>query len=468
MGSLSYGIGFLFERSTFVLRLQEEVYRTYKKHIDIYPDENRKGALAMKEDLMHSPLFWNGTVDKTVQIPKIYDEESVAAFEKIAAMTHRIFSKVIREYLDHEDYRALFPFSKELEELILLPAPYQGLLPMARFDLFYHEDTGDFKFCEINTDGTAAMLRDVELRRALINNPAHQAVIREYDLEYFELFDSWVETFMRLYNGYAKKVDHPNVAIIDILENATLRDFEEFARRFQAAGINCEICDVRHLIYRDGHLYSSTGNRIDAIYRRAVTADLMDHFEEIGDFLAAVREDAVFFAGAFASQIIHTKWLFYVLHTERTRSFLTSEEWDFVKAHIPMTVDFGPEGIDLKTVQNNKDHYMIKPMDAYASKGIYAAGHECSEEDWKKITEEYYGKGLICQEYCHQYLTDNIDYAWGDGCWHPYINMPGLYVYDGRFAGFLMRMACDEKIIVAHENERTAPAFLVKGRRGSL
>ncbi len=43
--------------------------------------------------------------------------------------------------------------------------------------------------------------------------------------------------------------------------------------------------------------------------------------------------------------------------------------------------------------------------------------------------------------------------------------MPGLYVYHGRFAGVLMRMACEENIIVAHENERTVPVFVVKGRK---
>ena len=62
-------------------------------------------------------------------------------------------------------------------------------------------------------------------------------------------------------------------------------------------------------------------------------------------------------------------------------------------------------------------------------------------------------------------MTDNIDFAWGDGRWHPYINMPGLYSYNGKVTGILMRMACEEKIIVAHENERTAPVFVVKGRK---
>ena len=448
------------------MRLQKQVFEAYKEHITAHMEENRTGALAMKELLEHSPLVWNGTLDKTVHIPKVFDEETVEEFRRIVSMSYRIFGKVIQEYRAHADYRKLFPFSKKLEELILLPEQYDGFLPIARMDLFYHEDTGEFQFCEINTDGTAAMLRDHELRKALIYNPAHQSVIRTFDLCPFELFDAWVETFLSMYASWPKRKERPNVAIVDFLENATLRDFEKFARHFQAHGVDCEICDIRKLRYRDGILYSAADNRVDAIYRRAVTADVMAHYDEVTDFLNAVRDGAVFLAGAFATQVIHTKWLFYVLHHTRTKSFLTEDERAFVAAHVPLTVEFSDAYISLDEIRAKKDEWMLKPMDAYASKGVYAAGREYSPRDWEALTQELYGKSsMICQRYCTQFLTENIDFAWGDGAWHPFINMPGLYSYNGKFAGVLMRMACEENIIVAHENERTAPVFVVKGKR---
>ena len=447
------------------MRLQEQVFEAYQSHINARPEENRRGAMAMKDAMEHSPLFWNNMLDKTVHIPKVFDEETIRQFEKIVETGCRIFEKVIKAYRTDEDYRKLFPFSKKLEELILLPTPYNGSLPIARLDIFYHEDTGDFKFCEINTDGTAAMLRDLEIRKALICNPAHQAVIRDFDLQPFELFDSWVQTFNALYQTYEKKKDKPNIAIVDFLENATLRDFEEFARRFQAAGFNCEICDIRGLKYENHVLLSEAGYPIDAIYRRAVTADIVDHYDEVSDFLNAVRDDAVFLAGAFETQLIHTKWLFYVLHHAKTKAILTEDEWSFVEAHVPLTVEFSEDYIRLEEVLEKKDDYMLKPMDAYASKGVYAAGRECTAEEWESTARALYGKGYICQEYCAQYMTENIDFAWGDGEWSPFINMPGLYAYNGKFAGILMRMACQERIIVAHENERTAAVFVVKGKK---
>ena len=445
-----------------MMRLQQQVFEAYKDHINSHMEENRQGAMAAKVALEHSPMNRNGVMDKGIHIPKVIDEQTAAHFREISAMSTRIFGKVIREYREKEDYRKLFPFSGELEDLILLPDQYQGGIPICRIDIFYNEETGDFQFCEINTDGTAAMFRDVELRKVLIHNPAHQAVAEMFELQPFELFDTWVQTFLSLYNTYEKKKEKPRVALVDFLENATIQEFEEFVLHFRKAGIDCEICDIRTLKYRDGALYSEEGTRIDAIYRRAVTADVMAHYNEVTDFLQAVRDDAVFIAGSFGTQVIHTKWLFYVLHLERTRAFLTEEEWAFVKKHVPLTVEFSPEYIALEEVRAHKDGYILKPMDAYASKGIYASGREYTQKDWDELTGKYYGQGLICQQYCTQYLTENIDFAWGDGQWHPYMNMPGLYTYNGEFTGILMRMACEENIIVAHENERTVPVFVVK------
>ncbi len=80
------------------MRLQKEVFEAYKDHISTHMEENRRGAMAMKNDLEHSPLYWNGTVDKTVHIPKVYDEEIIARFREIGDITYRIFGKVIHEY----------------------------------------------------------------------------------------------------------------------------------------------------------------------------------------------------------------------------------------------------------------------------------------------------------------------------------------------------------------------------------
>ena len=202
-------------------------------------------------------------------------------------------------------------------------------------------------------------------------------------------------------------------------------------------------------------------HKIDAIYRRAVTSDIMKYYDQVQPFIRAVEEQKVFLAGSFCTQIIHNKWLFYVLRLDRTKCFLTKEEQEFVEAHVPETVLFAPEYIGLDEVIAHKDRYILKPLDSYACKGVYA-GVDYDREQWEAYAREVYQTDYICQHYCPQYRTENIDFVLGDGQWHPYINMTGLYVYNGKFAGIYSRLAEGGGIISSQINERAVPTYFLK------
>ena len=46
------------------MRLQEQVFKAYQDQTSSNMEACRKGALAAKEALEHSPLYWNGILDK--------------------------------------------------------------------------------------------------------------------------------------------------------------------------------------------------------------------------------------------------------------------------------------------------------------------------------------------------------------------------------------------------------------------
>ena len=434
-----------------------EIRHEYRVLIEKDLKKNIDGAFAMKENIEHSPLYYNGKLKyRTVHIPRIYTRTDIDRFRQIVNTAYSIFTKVINFYFDHSDYRALFPFSRELEELILTPRGYDSLIPIFRADIFYNEETGDFGFCEINTDGTSGMNANKILEEIMIDNPAHQEMLRHYSFRTMELFDRWVDTFMRIYATYNKKVSLPNVAIVDFLDKANWREFQEFARSFQRAGLNCEICDIRKLRFERGKLFSPNGHVIDAIYRRAVTSDIMDNINDVRPFLQSVLENACFVAGHFCTQIIHHKWLFYVLHHPRTSTFLSPDETEFIRKHIPKTLPFEKDIVDLNEVLKHKERYILKPQDAYASTGVFA-GVDFSSEKWEEQFRQVYNNGYICQEYWQPYVNENIDFAWGNGQWCPFINMTGLYAYDGEFIGNYSRLATDAGIIV----DQVQPTYII-------
>lgn len=438
------------------------ILQNYQNEISQQYAENKASALAVKDYLEHSSVAYHGRCVHTLHIPKIFTQKEINYFKQIVTITYGIFEKVIKEYLSNPEYRRIFPFSKELEELILVPNLYDSLLPIARFDIFLNEEDYSFKFCEINTDGTSAMNEDYVLNEAIRLNITHEKMKRKYTFSTFELFDSWITSMMRLYDTYKKKVEHPNIAIVDFLENCSITEFEEFKRRFEQAGYSCEICEITALRYEDQRLYSPSGIPIDLIYRRAVTTDIMAHYQEVQPFLNAVKNQDVCIMGSFCTQIIHNKWLFKILHEEPTLRLMTEEEQKFIKEHVPYTNLMDRRCCSPEDIIRSKDRWIIKPLDSYGSRGVYA-GVDYPDDQWEKLVIEHFDQDYIYQEYCTPYRTPNIYFPEKDARIKPYSNMSGLFVYNGSFAGVYSRLS-DGGIISSQYNEKAVATLVAESQ----
>ncbi|MDD3221695.1 MAG: hypothetical protein EOM34_00825 [Clostridia bacterium] len=441
----------------------QEITKKMGEYIRMNMLESEKSAGAMEEYIKHSDLNAGGNnYTRTLQIPKIYDMETINHFSGIVETTYGIFEKVIGEYLKNKEYRKLFPFSKELEELILLPVGYEEMVPVCRIDIFYNEETRDFKFCEFNTDGTSAMNENKVLDDILYMNNAWNHFKEEVQPERFELLDSWVDAFMKTYRSGKNAVEKPYVAIVDFLDKAYLNEFYVFEKHFKAKGIDAEVCDIRKMVYRDGRLYTPKGHAVDAIYRRAVTSDVVKFHDEIPDFLQAVRDEKVCLIGAFRTQIVHHKCICEVLVHPMTKGILTDEENHFIEEHLPKTMklDDISEKDREAMLYEDKERWIIKPVDSYAAKGVYA-GVDYSHKEWHRIVGGCLNQDYIVQEYCPPYRTENISFDMKPYEFKLYSNLTGLYTYNGKFQGVYSRMS-DGGIISTQYNEKTVASRYLK------
>lgn len=396
-------------------------------------------------------------------VPKLFPISVFEYINEVAATVSEILDKVIRNYEADPDYRKLFPFSKELEELILLPAGYERRLPIARVDLFLNEEDLSFKFCEFNADGASAMNEDREIFNAIKGTEVFKAFSEKYKVTAFELFDSWVDEFLEIYSGYHEKKEDPCVAIVDFLESGTGSEFKVFKKAFEKRGLKTVIAEIRDLKFENGMLLDAAGNKIDVVYRRAVTSECMENYAEITPFLDAVRADAVCLIGAFRTQVIHHKMTFNILRHEKTKAFLTEKENSFVEEHIPKTYRLAPEDIDLKQILENKDKWLIKPMDRYGSKGV-VAGADCTKKEWEREVLSNMKEGFVVQEFCSPYSAPNLYFENGNPQPANYNNMTGLFLYNKKLKGLYSRQMLTR--VTTTRNEGRVACSLVCERRG--
>lgn len=402
----------------------------------------------------------HGEYVRTCYKPKLFTEEIFHTFAQDMRLLYGIFQKVTDAYFADAAYRALFGFDARTESLILRSERGHSLLPMARIDFFYNEETGGYKFCEFNTDGTSAMNEDRELHNAQRLSTAYRAFTAAHRTRQCELFDSWVATLCAVYQRARGTAAKPYVAIVDFLDYGSVNEFEIFRQHFAAAGCGAEVCDIRALHYDGKALIGPAGQRIDAVYRRAVTSDVLDHYEECGALLTAARDGNVLLVGDFHTQLVHNKTIFRVLHLPQTMALLNEQEQAYIRVHVPMTRTFA--AADLPEVAAHKDAWILKPLDSYASRGVYA-GVEYDEARWRTIVAGIPTDGsYLLQEFATPYVTENYGYD-SDGTFkrNRYYNLTGLYMYDGVLQGVYSRVSLTP-IISSQYSEKTLPTLLVR------
>lgn len=438
-----------------------DINEYYRGLIDSEFKKNAESAAKQKDYILNSTARSHGYYVYTMYMPKIFTHSMAECFRCISDTMYGILVKVIAEYEKNPDYRKLFGFDERLEELILRPDRYDCKLPIARIDIFFNEDDYSFKFCEFNADGTSAMNEDRELNIALSKTRAFKKFEKKFNVKTYDLFNSWVREFAKIYSTCKEKTDNPHIAIVDFIHGAPETEFEQFREAFINHGYSCEICNITDLTYENGILYSPDGNKIDVIYRRAVTCDIMEHYDEVLPFINAVKDNAVCLIGDFKTQVIHNKIVFKILHCDMTKDFLTDDEASFIEEHIPYTVSLTNETCKINDVLNTKDGWVIKPEDSYASKGVYAGVEFDSDEEWREKVLKNLNNHYLLQEYCTPYEITNIDLTHDKKAkYKKYSNITGLFVYNGKFSGIYTRIA-KNSIISTQYSEMSLPTIVV-------
>lgn len=425
-----------------------------REYLDIAAqlDGDIAGRRAARAYMEGSTAIVHHRVVDSAFVPRLFDSATYRAMKDASETAHRILCKVIAHYLDDPAYRTVFDFDERLRELILLPRGYDALLPFARVDTFLDEDTLSVKFCEFNGDGSSGMNENREITHSVERTATFREFASRHEVEACELFESWVGSFIDIYATYEHRVDNPTFAICDYLDHGVVDEFEIFARLFEKRGYRCVVADVRDLSFDGRALRAKDGTAIDAIWRRSVTNDVIEFWEESQGMIEAVRAEKVALIGSFAGHIVHDKQIFKALYHPATAAILTDEENAFVRATVPLTAFLESDQVDLTDVKANKDGWIIKPTDHYGADNVYA-GCFFDQGEWNALVDRFAdgkaGFPFIAQHYVVPFKTDTLPPDTGIAeladCQVvreavPYNNLNGLYLYNGVFQGVFSRL----------------------------
>ena len=279
-------------------------------------------------------------------------------------------------------------------DLVSIDPKYRQVSPTARLDSFLTENA--YSFVELNGESPAGIAFADSATEIFQQLPVMQKFMERYEVRGFEGSPKMLEVLLKAYGEFlGADVDQafngkPTIAIVDLKDLPTVKEFELFRDYFESEGYTSIICSPDELEF-DGEKLYAKGVRIDIVYKRLLVNEYLPIMDKYPALVDAYRAGAICMVNSFQSKLIHKKAVFAVLTNEKYAHLFTEEELNAVKAHVPWTRKFRAEKtvnkdeqIDLvEWTRTNKHKLVLKPNDDYGGHGIYI-GWISDEKEWNE------------------------------------------------------------------------------------
>jgi len=333
-------------------------------------------------------------------------------------------------------------------ELVAVDPQYPGFSTMARFDSFLSGDT--LHFVELNAECPAGPAYTEAMAEVFLGLPMMKDFAKDYRVTGFNTRQKLLETLLDTYALWRANTglygEKPVIAIVDYEGLPTVHEFELIQAYFESQGVTTVIRDPRKLEYRDGRLYAGE-TAIDLVYRRVLTTEFIDHWDEVQPMWEAYRDGKICMINNFRSKYLHKKMIFGLLTDGKLQSLFTAEEQESIRRHIPWTrkvlsgsTDYQGKPIDLLAfMRENRNRLVLKPNDDYGGHGIYI-GWDTSDSEWENAIQTALGADYVVQE---KVTVSSADFPTvRDGLVYDHMNVDlDPFVWRGEVEGFLTRLS---------------------------
>lgn len=277
-------------------------------------------------------------------------------------------------------------------ELVKIDPGYAQVSPTARLDSFLTEDS--YSYVELNGESPAGIAYADSASEIFQSLPVMKKFAERYNVRGFEGRPKMLEVLLSCYAEYSVnkgiEKDDPVIAIVDLKDLPTVKEFELFKEYFEAAGYTSIICSPDQIEFDGEKLYFG-GVAIDIVYKRLLVNEYLPIMEEQPALLDAYRAGAICMVNSFRGKLVHKKAIFAVLTDERYAYLFSDDELNVIHTHVPWTRKFSRrttvyqgEEIDLvEWTRANSSKLVLKPNDDYGGHGIYI-GWNSSPAEWEE------------------------------------------------------------------------------------
>jgi hypothetical protein len=284
-------------------------------------------------------------------------------------------------------------------ELVAIDPGYTAVSPTSRLDSFLTASA--YSFVELNGESPAGIAYADAAYEIFSSLPVMKEFSADYNLRALYGRRYMLEVLLDSYEEYLgrKPERPPRIAIVDLADVPTVKEFELFREFFEQAGYPSIICTPQELEFKNNRL-SYAGQEIDIVYKRLLVNEYLPIINDYPMLLDAYRAGAICMVNSFRSKLIHKKALFAVLTDRKHAHLFTQTELDAIHAHVPWTRIVRDEESDYKDrtvgllefIRSNNERLVLKPNDDYGGHGI-TIGWNTEQSDWDNAIQNALANG---------------------------------------------------------------------------
>lgn len=344
----------------------------------------------LDESLERAKLIFGGRRLSPYLRPHFVTENDFTRITRICEIVWSAIQKVKDAAVDNNELLDELGITEVERDLVSIDPGYAAVSPTARLDSFL---TGDvYSFVELNGESPAGIAYVDAAYKIFSTLPVMQRFSERYNVRPLYGRHLMLEVLLRAYTEFLGREPErkPLIAIVDLKDLPTQKEFELFQEYFEAEGYQSIVCSPDELDFSGGRLHCGNAE-IDIVYKRLLVNEYLPIMAEHPALVDAYRAGAICMVNSFRSKLIHKKALFAVLTNQRYAHLFTEEERTAIRAHVPWTrkvraekTDHYGEQIDLlEYAVNARDQLVLKPNDDYGGHGIFI-GWNTDEINWSE------------------------------------------------------------------------------------
>ncbi|HEV7374653.1 MAG TPA: hypothetical protein VGN95_08040 [Pyrinomonadaceae bacterium] len=354
-------------------------------------DDLAESSRAMLDEGLESArLIFGGRRLSPYLRPHFVTETDFARITRVCETIWSAIQKVKDAAVEDDSLITELGLTETEKELVSIDPGYREVSPTARLDSFLTDEA--YSFVELNGESPAGIAYADAAYDIFSELPVMRRFNERYNVRPLYGRQLMLDVLLRAHAEYlGRKPDHaPSIAIVDLKDRPTVKEFELFKEFFEREGYPSIICSPDELEWTNNRLRAGDFE-IDIVYKRLLVNEYIPVIEESPALLDAYRAGAICMVNSFRSKLVHKKALFAVLTDERHARLFTEEERAAIRAHVPWTrrvragmSQYYDKRIDLLDfISKTSDRLVLKPNDDYGGHGIYI-GWNTDEISWEE------------------------------------------------------------------------------------